>query len=367
MKSFAPQLSFIDSHNNPDMVNCSSFTFNVKPDVCVYSDPTLRGTNISKAEIIIEFKWGYCHDPFLQDGNSMDTLGQITSYAAAQLGAQYRSHAFSVLIVRDHARIIRWDREGAIVTSAIKYNTEPHLADFFQRYTGASPKLCGIDTPISPTSAREAALARAWLNLSNITCMFKVSVPCVDTPGVLTLIIPQPTALGFPPASCGTCMCPAFDLVNKKVVMFKDSWRVSLPDVLLEGKTYKLLKSHNVRNVATCIAYHHVPFPIPQQRNQTVKFSIAVWARPNTVITPHILHHLVLDIVGQKWTKFESSHRLVQSIRDALIGTYVGISKRHLIYVYIHSSQGCTSPCKAVTSRPQCGKHCHTREHWHPH
>ncbi|KAG2048865.1 hypothetical protein BDR06DRAFT_894752, partial [Suillus hirtellus] len=142
MKSFAPQLSFIDSHNNPDMVNCSSFTFNVKPDVCVYSDPTLRGTNISKAEIIIEFKWGYCHDPFLQDGdsivssteNSMDTLGQITSYAAAQLGAQYRSHAFSVLIVCDRARIIRWDREGAIVTSAIKYNTEPHLADFFQRY-----------------------------------------------------------------------------------------------------------------------------------------------------------------------------------------------------------------------------------------
>ncbi|KAG2063318.1 hypothetical protein BDR04DRAFT_1038319 [Suillus decipiens] len=350
MKSFAPQLSFIDSHNNADTVNCSSFTFNIKPDVCVYSDPTPRGTDISKAEIIIEFKWGYCHDPFLQDGdsivssteNSMDTLGQITSYAAAQLGAQYRSHAFSVLIVRDRARIIRWDREGAIVTSAINYNTEPHLADFFHRYARASPELRGIDTSVSPASAREAALARAWLNLSNITRMFKVSVPCVDTPGVLTLIIPQPTALGFPPAGRGTRTCPAFDFVNEKVVMFKDSWRVSLPDVLPEGETYKLLKSHDVRNVATCIAYHDVPFPIPQQLNQTVKFSSAVWARPNTVITPHILHRLVLDIVGRKLTKFESSHQLVQSIRDALIGTYVEISKLHLIYVYVHSSQGRT-------------------------
>ncbi|KAG2341489.1 hypothetical protein BDR05DRAFT_846224, partial [Suillus weaverae] len=121
------------------------------------------------------------------------------------------------------------------------------------------------------------------------------------------------------PAGRGTCTCPAFDLVNKKVVMFKDSWRVSLPDVLPEGETYKLLKSHNVRNVATCIAYHDVPFPITQQLNQTVKFSIAIWARPNTVITPHILHCLVLDIVGRKLTKFESSHQLVQSIRDALI------------------------------------------------
>ncbi|KAG1854333.1 hypothetical protein C8R48DRAFT_610055, partial [Suillus tomentosus] len=142
MKSFAPQLSFIDSHNYADTTNCSSFTFSVKPDVCVYADPTSRGTDISTAEIIIEFKWGYCHDAFREVGdsivsstdNSMDTLGQITSYAAAQLGAQYRSHAFSVLIVRDRARIIRWDREGAIVTGAINYNTEPHLADFFHRY-----------------------------------------------------------------------------------------------------------------------------------------------------------------------------------------------------------------------------------------
>ncbi|KAG1726334.1 hypothetical protein EDD22DRAFT_961450 [Suillus occidentalis] len=328
MKSFAPQLSFIDSHSNADTANCSSFTFSVKPDVCVYADPTLRGTDISKAEIIIEFKWaGYSHDSFIEDGddivssteNSMDTLGQITSYAAAQLGAQYRSHAFSVLIVRDRARIIRWDREGAIISSCIRYNTEPHLADFFYRYARASPELRGIDTSVSPASAREAALARLWLKLSNTTRMFKVSVPRADGSGVLTLIIPQPTALGFPPAGRGTRTCPAFDLVNKKVVMFKDSWRVSLPDVLPEGEVYKLLKSHNVRNVATCIAYHDVPFSIPQQLNQTVKFSSATWACRNTVTTPHILHRLVLDIVGRKLTKFESSHQLVQSIRDALI------------------------------------------------
>ncbi|KAG2059227.1 hypothetical protein BDR06DRAFT_1003836 [Suillus hirtellus] len=114
MKSFAPQLSFIDSHNHADKVNCSSFIFSVKPDVCVYADTTSRGTNISMAEIIIEFKWGYCHDTFHEVGdsiisptnNGMDMLGQITSYAAAQLGAQYCSHAFSVLIMHDCACII---------------------------------------------------------------------------------------------------------------------------------------------------------------------------------------------------------------------------------------------------------------------
>jgi hypothetical protein len=335
MKSFAPQLSFIDSHSQADLVNCSSFTFSIKPDVCVYADTTSCGTDISTAEIIIEFKWGNCHDAFREVGdsiisptdNGMDTLGQITSYAAAQLGAQYRSHAFSVLIVRDRARIIRWDREGAIVTGVINYNTEPYLADFFHRYARASPELRGIDTSVSLASFKEAALARSQLNLPNTKRMFKVSIPAVDGPGMLTLIIPQPVAQGLPPIGCGTRTCPAFDLLNKKVVMFKDSWRVSLPDILPEGETYKLLKSHKVHNVATCIARHDVPRSIPQQYAQTIKFSSAAWARPNSAITPHILHRLALDIVGEKLTRFESSRQLVQSIRDALIGTYFGTAK----------------------------------------
>ncbi|KAG2739839.1 hypothetical protein P692DRAFT_201657401, partial [Suillus brevipes Sb2] len=147
--------------------------------------------------------------------------------------------------------------------------------------------------------------ARSWLSLPDTKRMFKLSIPVVDSSDMLTLIIPQPVAYGFPPVGRGTRTCPAFDLLNKKVVMFKDSWRVSLPDVLLEGETYRLLMSHKVRNIATCLAYHDL--------------SSAAWARSNTATTPHILHHLALNIVGNKLTKFQSSRQLVQSVRDALI------------------------------------------------
>jgi hypothetical protein len=157
--------------------------------------------------------------------------------------------------------------------------------------------------------------------------MFKLSIPVVDSSDMLTLIIPQPVAYGFPPVGRGTRTCPAFDLLNKKVVMFKDSWRVSLPDVLPEGETYRLLMSHKVRNIATCLAYHDVPHSIPQQFTQTVKLSSAAWARSNTATTPHILHRLALNIVGNKLTKFQSSRQLVQSVCDALIGAYFGTSK----------------------------------------
>ncbi|KAG0691993.1 hypothetical protein DFH29DRAFT_818458, partial [Suillus ampliporus] len=302
------------------------------------STPTehLKAANISKLEVNVEFKWNDGYDTFNKDPGpdthivsvtekAFNTLGQITSYASAQLGAQYRTHTFSVLIVCNCTRIIRWDREGAIVTGAFNYN-DPHLADFFYRYARASPEMCGVDTSVTPTSTKDAALARKALKLPTTTRMFKVAVPedpAVEDSGWLTLIIPQPVAKGFPPVSRWTRTCPAFDLLNQKVVMFKDSWCVSIEDVLPEGETYKLLKLHKVRNVATCIAFHDVIHPIPQQNTQTAKFGSAEWACPNRdvakkLITLHTLHRLVLDIVGEKLTDYARSHELVQSIRDAL-------------------------------------------------
>ncbi|KAG2358811.1 hypothetical protein BDR07DRAFT_1247089, partial [Suillus spraguei] len=115
-----------------------------------------------------------------------------------------------------------------------------------------------------------------------------------------------------------TRTCPALDLTNKTVVMFKDSWRIALPDVLPEGETYKLLKTHNVRNVMTCIACHDVP-DLPQQHTQTFKFVAALWACSNKVLTPHTHYRLVLDLVGEALMDFSDSHEFVQSVRDALI------------------------------------------------
>ncbi|KAG2740028.1 hypothetical protein P692DRAFT_201728696, partial [Suillus brevipes Sb2] len=336
MQDFAPQLSFVNTSKNADTKNCSSFTFNVMLDICVYADGTSDGCDITKAEVHIEFKWNDALDAFTrnpgvdkpivsQTDKAFDTLGQITSYAAAQLGAQYRTHLFSVLVIRNRARLIRWDREGAIVTNAFDYQHEPHLADFFYRFARASPALRGVDTSMTAASDEEATLARTVLKLAPTIRMFKVAVPrdpAVENSGWLTLIIPQPVAKGYPLVGRWTRTCPAFDIFNKTVVMFKDSWHVSIKDVLPEGETYKLLKSNKVRNVATCIAFHDVIHPVPQQNTQTVKFRNAEWACPNQAVTPHTLHRLVLDIVGEKLTDFESSRQLVQSVRDALIGMY---------------------------------------------
>ena len=102
---FAPSLVFINSSVHVDSFGQIKFSFKIKPDVSVYAKNTKRRgpTDVARAELLIEFKWNASDDPFcnpytLSDSNNhqsflrqgkacSDTLGQITLYAAAQLGS----------------------------------------------------------------------------------------------------------------------------------------------------------------------------------------------------------------------------------------------------------------------------------------
>jgi len=63
------------------------------------------------------------------------------------MGAQYRTHIFSVLICEDYARLIRWDRGGAIVTEPIKYNEES--CSIFSFVSITRHATCKAGTPLS--------------------------------------------------------------------------------------------------------------------------------------------------------------------------------------------------------------------------
>jgi len=105
---FAPSLEFVNSSTHMDRSGQTDFSFEIKPDVCAYTkgDQRLGPTDVARAELIIEFKWHEADDPFcdpyvppgaehttiFRDGKTCtDTLGQITSYAAAQLGSQFHT------------------------------------------------------------------------------------------------------------------------------------------------------------------------------------------------------------------------------------------------------------------------------------
>ncbi|KAF8218872.1 hypothetical protein L208DRAFT_1096653, partial [Tricholoma matsutake] len=142
-----PKLKIVNSSNIPDCNPQLNFPFKIKPDISIYSIDSFPGvvTDSSKVEMFLKFKWKSSDDPFCDDGKTVksflrdtkaakDTLGQITAYAAAQLGSQFCTHIYSVLIIKDTARILRWDRSGMLVTEAIKYNESHHLTEFFHCY-----------------------------------------------------------------------------------------------------------------------------------------------------------------------------------------------------------------------------------------
>ncbi|KAI6096465.1 hypothetical protein F5141DRAFT_1067714 [Pisolithus sp. B1] len=255
----------------------------VKLDLSIYSDNYSIGCGCSTIEISIKFKWDASLDTFndlfikehldipsfIHPTKSVkDTLGQITTYTSTQLGSQYHTHAFSVLIIQDTAHIIRWDQEGAIVTTPIKYGEDQTLAEFFSHYSQASPELCGIDTTVTEASAAEAHQAREQLDLQPMVHMLKTSIPC-DVSTLLLLIFPAPTPQGYPPVGHATQAYAAYEWHSHKKFFLKDSWHINLDSILSEGEMYRRLNCAGVHNVPTCLAFMDVP-STAEQKTQPV-------------------------------------------------------------------------------------------------
>jgi len=127
----------IDTSSKANKVTDHRAPAGCQPDCVVYHRTCEEkdGLNASLVDFFIEFKTDHDYDPFAHRGdtllcdtkNGSETCGQITSYATLLLGTQYCTHIFCILVIKDYARLIRWDCAGAIVTEPIYYDDEPHL------------------------------------------------------------------------------------------------------------------------------------------------------------------------------------------------------------------------------------------------
>ncbi len=346
---FAPHLKFVNSSTYVDSNQRNKFVFQIKPDVTCYARPSdEEKTDSATAEIFTEFKWNAGDDAFcgfesskctnlncLQEDHSflnhsnaaIDTLGQITSYAAAQLGAQFRTHAYSVLIVKDQARILRWDRSGTIVTEAIKYNEVPHLAEFFRRYSVASAVMRGKDETASVPSRYEKRVARKACGWDAATPMVKLSVPGPDK-SLHYFVVSAPETTPYTPPGRATRGFGAYDISRDKVVFLKDSWRIDLDGITPEGEVYAKLNAVSARNIPQCLAsgdissseYHATRTPIYARSSWAAK---GCSCHPSGPWIPHQHCRLVLDVYGHSLVDYESSHQMVSAVRDALYGGFL--------------------------------------------
>jgi Fungal protein kinase len=166
--------------------------------------------------------------PFVREsGNSQTSLGQITIYATAILGVQYRTHVFSVIMVENYARLIRWDRSGTVVTEPIYYNKSPHLLDFLIHYGTADPQVRGHDSTVDQPTEDEIGDARTIVpELKDVESFLAITMP--DQDQQRRFIISSPECRPHILVGQWTRASIALDTKLRRHVLLKDSWRVLL-------------------------------------------------------------------------------------------------------------------------------------------
>ncbi|OCB91938.1 hypothetical protein A7U60_g778 [Sanghuangporus baumii] len=267
---------------------------NLAPDISAY--PKARwnrldlATDFSSMEFPMELKPKRSKDPFKDpkegvnvaehefvrnDDESKRIIGQITSYAAAQMGMSFRTHCFSVFIAGDSARLIRWDRAGAIVTRSFKYVEVSWLVDFIERFGTLSPLQRGWDWTVRPPTtidrevlkkAREALIQHRFNGESEQEFQdrseyfrraryFKFLVPVLTT-GQETGAMRLKSYIGSFPRRWACSLLgrnsrgtPVFDPESGQIRWLKDSWRIDMDMVVVEHKSYEKMEQCSVRNL----------------------------------------------------------------------------------------------------------------------
>ncbi|KAH7890331.1 hypothetical protein F5I97DRAFT_1963927 [Phlebopus sp. FC_14] len=336
---FAPGMEFVDTHNHA----CEVGDFALKPDVSIYapdSRPSRVTTDFSTMESWVEFKANANDDPFVdynvdkvpKDRNERNTFlkefsfendtvgaqqirGQLTAYGLAHLGSQFRNFAFSVLIMGNQARFMRWERTGVVVSRRFNYIENPSLlADFFWRFSHLSPDQRGIDRfvnlePSLPPEEKERILEALQLNEG--TPLFEFKVP--NSEETRSFFGPRPPCPPFSLIGRSTRALPVYDLLEKQCVYLKDTWRINVNDIKPEGEVYAALHKANVPHIAPLVCAGDLEY-----ETMTQDLVWADWSCVREEITGHVHYSIVLGVVGRSLSTFESTKELTQAVLDAL-------------------------------------------------
>ncbi|KAA1476079.1 hypothetical protein DENSPDRAFT_842969 [Dentipellis sp. KUC8613] len=213
-------MRYYDTHSQPDPCTVplgAPDRDGLSPDIMTFHKDRLpkveARTDFSRAERADEFKFKNNVDPFDDTPNKSDypfescsqdgkkTRGQITAYAAAMLELQFRTFVFSVLVMGEYARLIRWDRSGAIVTRAFNYQKDPEpLAQFLWRYNFLTRAQRGFDESVKVIETTDVTIDsdRAYEELKKY-----IGAHAARNPEMFLL---RMTPLGVPPPASNNAL-----------------------------------------------------------------------------------------------------------------------------------------------------------------
>ncbi|RPD73044.1 hypothetical protein L226DRAFT_572499 [Lentinus tigrinus ALCF2SS1-7] len=217
----------------------------------------------------------------LDTEDDREAVGHIGEHVRQIFGYQHRVHVYAVCVCKDRARLLYFDRQGALVSEPFTYGTRKNLTlhTFFYRLSHMSREQLGFDPTVVPANPDDVKAMLAYASNAptdhikqQIYRTLSVDPKC---PEVKTstqwpayelamcgkrYIIARPTFAS--PALYGRCTRGylAYDIEGRAVRFLKDSWRPDLERVQPEHEVYERLKARGVtENVLTCLGYENVP------------------------------------------------------------------------------------------------------------
>lgn len=274
---------------------------------------------------------------------SIEDCAQQAEYVTDIMTLQHRVHVFSVFIVGHSARIIRWDRAGAVVSEQFDYISGKNnwLGEFLFRYELATPRLRGHDTTLRLASRDESTRfedgVRAFLEKCpacakpRLACTLDGSHPVYrvrvnddsreDSQTREFLIGPPFTGpvLPFERATRGFL---AWEVEEERVVFLKDTWRAK--DRESEAHIYQKLQRAEVpeKYLPRVLICGDVCFSDGDRQVTTTHEyagSGCDWYMPTKWIREHVRHRVVQE-VAFPLDMVSSSRQLTQAMRDTLEG-----------------------------------------------
>ncbi|EED78182.1 predicted protein [Postia placenta Mad-698-R] len=251
------------------------------------------------------FHFAASGEEFLLDTEAaMVRRGQIANYAAAVLRNQHRQFCFMVVAAGCRARLLRWDRSGAVVSKSFDFVRENKdiMFRFLYKYSCMSQEERGYDPTFVEATPADVDAMKAWKaevmkdkkarlsdyqsqcfdrELAESWPVYRVTIPKEDlisdislTPGNkqdqgrsepsasgehicdddLVLLVGKPNKNSSSPVGRGMQGYVAYDVRKRRLVYLKDSWRPDLEDAHPEHKTYIHLWQHNVKNIAKLLS-----------------------------------------------------------------------------------------------------------------
>lgn len=157
------------------------------PDISVYkcsSEECQVSKSIQNNEIVIELKRNENMDafddakakiefaqwsPFEKDTiAARDTRGQLGSYMTAVSGSQFRFFGFCIFVFGTHARHLRWDVSGIIVSASFDYTSTNYLAEFLWRSNEMDDAQRGHDPSVTRIPADKAKKLASKADLAEL-------------------------------------------------------------------------------------------------------------------------------------------------------------------------------------------------------